>query len=150
MKRLVVGQKDRVGEWVASRVGQNAPWGAFEAIGLEQDGELIAGIVLSGYVKDARASMHCAGEGKRWLNREFLFACFDYAFRQMGCKVLVNPVNADNADSIRFTKHIGFTEVCRIPDGAGDCDLVIFIMPRADCRWLHKEIRYGVPIKKAA
>ena len=81
--------------------------------------------------------MHCAGEGRRWLNREFLFACFDYVFRQLDCKVIVNPVDADNEASMRFTEHIGFTEVCRIPEGSGDCDLVIFAMPRKTCRWLN-------------
>ncbi len=137
MKRIIVNQKEQVGKWVAERVNRTAPWGAFEAIGLEQDGRLIAGVVFDSYTRNARCSMHCAGEGRRWLNKEFLFACFDYAFRQLGCRVVINPVNSDNADSMRFTEHIGFKEVCRIPEGAGDCDLVIFAMPRRTCRWLH-------------
>lgn len=136
MKRVIANQKERVGQWVAERVGQNAPWGAFAAIGLEQDGELIAGVVFSNYVRGARCSMHCAGTGKRWLNREFLFACFDYVFRQLDCRVVINPVNADNEESAIFTKHIGFYEACRIPEGSGDCDLIIFAMPRRTCRWL--------------
>ena len=137
MIRVIVDQKERVGAWVAARVGMRAPWGAFSAIGLEQGGELIGGIVISGYVENARCSMHCAGVGKRWLNREFLFACFDYAFRQLGCKVIINPVDSTNTDSLRFTQHIGFSELCRIPEGSGDCDLVLFSMPRRTCRWLH-------------
>ena len=141
MKRVIVNQNDRVGKWVADQVGQSGSWGDFQSFGQEQDGELIAGVVFSGYVKNGRVSMHCAGKGGRWLNREFLFACFDYAFRQLGCKVIVNPVGSNNEASIRFTKHIGFEEVCRIPDGAGDCDLIIFSMPRRMCRWL--SIRRG-------
>jgi RimJ/RimL family protein N-acetyltransferase len=135
-KSVVVGQKERVGAWVAERVKRTAPWAGYEAIGLEQDGELIAGVVFDSYVKGARCSMHCAGTGRTWLNREFLFVCFDYAFRVMGCKVIINPVDADNTDSTRFTQHIGFEEVARIPDGGGDCDLVVFAMPRKTCRWL--------------
>lgn len=136
-KVVITGQRERVGAWVAQRIKRSAPWGAFEAIGLESDGELIAGVVFDSYVKGARCSMHCAGTGRTWLNREFLFACFDYAFRRLDCKVIVNPVDADNTDSLRFTKHIGFDEVARIPEGSGDCDLVVFAMQRRTCRWLN-------------
>lgn len=136
-KSLVVGQKERVGAWVAERINRTAPWGAFEAIGLEQDGKLVAGVVFDSYVVGARCSMHCAGIGRTWLNREFLFVCFDYAFRQLDCQVIVNPVNADNADSLRFTRHIGFEDVARIPNGSGDCDLVVLAMQRKKCRWLN-------------
>lgn len=141
MKTVIANQKERVGLWVAERIGRAAPWGAYQAIGLEEDGELIAGIVVDGYVKDARCSMHCAGIGRRWLNREFLFVCFDYVFRQLNCNVIINPVDADNHDSVRFTSHIGFTEACRVPAGGGSCDLVLFYMPRRMCRWL--DLRRG-------
>ncbi len=137
MNRIITNQKHRVGQWVAERVKRSAPWGAFEALGVENpEGALIAGVVFSDYVKNARCAMHCAGDGKRWLSREFLFACFDYAFRQLRCRVVVCPVDSDNADSIRFLGHLGFTEICRIPEGSGDCDLVVFAMPRRMCRWL--------------
>lgn len=137
MKRLVTNDRPRVGSWVASRVRFNGDPCNLPSIGLECDGELIAGILIDGYVPGARCTMHCAGEGRRWLNREFLFACFDYVFRQLDCKVIVNAVDSDNEASLRFTEHIGFTEVCRIPEGSGDCDLVIFSMPRKTCRWLN-------------
>lgn len=137
MKRLVTNDRQRVGSWVAERIRFRGDPSGLPSIGLECDGELIAGILIDGYVPGARCTMHCAGEGRRWLNREFLFACFDYVFRQLDCKVIVNPVDADNEASMRFTEHIGFTEVCRIPEGSGDCDLVIFAMPRKTCRWLN-------------
>ena len=150
VKRLVINQSDSVSAWVAPRVGRSVAWKGATAIGLEQDGALIAGVVYDGYLAGARISMHCAGDGKRWLNREFLFACFDYPFRQLGVNVIINTVNADNADSIRFTRHIGFEEVARIPGGSGDCDLVIFALQRAKCRFISQEVRDGVHIKKAA
>ena len=136
-KAVITDQKERVGAWVAERVKRTAPWSGYQAIGLELNDELIAGVVIDGYVSGARCSMHCAGTGKTWLNREFLFVCFDYAFRQLGCRVIVNPVDADNLDSLRFTKHIGFEEIARIPNGSGDCDLVLLAMQRMRCRWLN-------------
>jgi RimJ/RimL family protein N-acetyltransferase len=137
MRNLVLNDRERVGAWVAKRVGRVTPWKEDAALGLEKDGELIAGIVLDGYSEGVRASMHCAGTGKTWLNREFLFACFDYAFNHLNLKVLINYVSADNADSLRFTKHIGFTEIGRAPQGwDGVSDMVLFQLHRDDCRWL--------------
>ena len=137
MKRLITDDRERVSKWVAERVNYRGDYTNRASIGLEQDGELIAGILIDSYVRGARCSMHCAGEGRRWLNREFLFACFDFAFRQLDCKVIINTVDSDNEASLRFTEHIGFSEVARIPEGGGDCDLVIFAMQRKTCRWLN-------------
>ena len=137
MKRLITNDRARVGKWVAERVGRDSPWVDSPALGLEQDGELIAGIVIDGICPNARGSMHCAGVGKRWLNREFLFSCFDYAFRVLDLKVLLNPVSLENKDSMRFTEHIGFREIAQIPYAwDGKETLVLYELQRADCRWL--------------
>jgi RimJ/RimL family protein N-acetyltransferase len=136
-KNLVIGQRGRVAEWVAQRVGRHTQWnGDAEAIGLEKDGNLIAGVVFDDYIPRGRISMHCAGEGKRWLNREFLFSCFDYPFRQLAVNVILNSVDASNEASIRFTRHIGFEYLATVPGGAGDTDLMLFILQRENCRWL--------------
>lgn len=118
-------------------MGRSSPWPGAAALGLEKDGKLVAGIVLDGYVPGARAAMHCAGEGKTWLTRRFLFACFDYAFNQLKLAALINPVAASNEASLRFTKHIGFTEVARVKQAwDGVDDLVLLSMHRDECRWL--------------
>ena len=135
-KRIVIGEKERVGAWVAQRIRRAAPWANYEAIGLAQGSELIAGVVFDSYVAGGRCCMHVAGEGRTWLSRDFLWICFNYAFEQMGCKTVVGLVDEDNADSMRFTRHLGFQELARIPQGAGDCDLVVFVMQRKTCRWL--------------
>jgi RimJ/RimL family protein N-acetyltransferase len=136
MKRIVPNERDRVGAWVAERVGRRAPWGEYQAIGLEEGGKLIAGVVIDGYVDGARCSMHVAGEGRKWLNREYLWFCFHYVFEQLRCKVVIGLVDADNEAALRFDQHLGFVEVCRIAEGAGDCDLVVLEMRRQGCRWL--------------
>lgn len=135
MRSIVVGQNERVGDFVASRIG-NSKWVDYQAIGIEKDGEIIAGVVIDGYVPGARCSIHCAGDGKKWLTREFLAIVFSYVFQQIDCKVIVNPVNSSNKDSMRFTSHLGFKEVARIPGGYVDGDLVIFALNKEDCRWI--------------
>lgn len=135
-RRIIHTDKERVGDWVARRVNRTIPWVGYEAIGMEIDGKLMAGVVYEGYVPNGRCSAHVAAEGRRWLNRDYLWACFDYPFNQLGCKVLVGLVDADNADALRFDIGLGFQELVRIPDGAGHCDLVILTMRREQCRWL--------------
>lgn len=131
MKQIVANDKARVGDWVALQM-KRGPWlGAHAAIGLEQDGQIIAGVVIDSYKQDTRCSIHCAGTGKNWLNREFLFVVFDYVFRQLNCQAVVNPVDAGNGASIRFTEHLGFVGY-PIPEA----ELIIFTLPRARCRWL--------------
>lgn len=137
MKHLVTDDRERIGAWVAQRVGRRTPWISEPAIGLAQDGVLVAGMVLAECVPGVRASMHGAGEGKTWLNRAFLFAIFDYAFNVLGVKVLINKVSSDNAASLRFTEHLGFRPLATIPQAwDGERDMVLFTMHRADCRWL--------------
>lgn len=152
MKKLILNDKQRINEWAWQKVGRESPFfphSKYEALGIEEDGEIIAGVVFDGWKKDARCSMHCAGVGKRWLTKEFLYICFNYVFNLANCKVIINSVSSDNADSIRFTEHIGFKEVGRIKNGDGDCDLIIYALNKEDCRHLNiKQNRHE--LKKAA
>lgn len=137
MKSLVIGQKERVGEFLK----KHEAWlGAsqYEAIGLEENGELIAGVVYDSYEENARIASYCAGVGKRWLTREFLWAMFDYPFNQLNVNVIINTVSTDNKESMRFTEHLGFKEVARIEGGASDGDLIIYVLYKKDCKWIGK------------
>lgn len=134
--RLILNDRERVGRWVAERVGRSTPWTTSGAIGLEKDGILVAGIVIDGYVENARGSMHCAIDNKS-MNEAFLMACFDYAFNFLNLKVLLNPVSASNAASVRFTEKIGFTEITRVPLAwDGKETLILYQLRREECRWL--------------
>lgn len=136
MRKFITDDKERVGKWVAGKLKKTSGWYQYQALGVEEDGELIAGVVFDNYLVNARCHMHCAGIGRRWLSRTFLNMCFDYAFRQMNCRVVINTVDSTNADSLRFTRHVGFKEVYRVPHGNGDSDLAIFTLHREDCRWI--------------
>lgn len=151
MKRYILDDRERINDWLWHRVGRETPFfppSKYNGLGIEEDGKLIAGVIFDSFSANARCSMHCAGIGKRWLTREFLHICFDYVFNMANCKVVINTIAAKNVDSIAFTKHCGFKEACRIPDGDGDDDLVILVLHRNDCRFLEK--KQNVPFKKAA
>jgi RimJ/RimL family protein N-acetyltransferase len=139
MRKLILDDKLRVNEWIWHRVGRETPFhppSKYQAVGVEKDGELIGGVVFSDFTTGVRCTMHCAGLGKKWLTKELLSVCFDYAFNIAKLKVIVNIVKASNIESVEFTKHVGFTEACRIKDGASDGDLVILVLHRDNCRWI--------------
>lgn len=140
MRRFVTDDKERVNQWLFSRVGRASPFApasSFNAIGVEDEGgNLIAGVAFDSFVPEVRCSMHCAGEAINWCSKRLLKFCFEYAFNTAKCKVIVNVVPASNEGSIKFTKHIGFTESTRIRDGAQDGDLVVLTLHRDDCKWI--------------
>ena len=135
MRTIVTGQKKRVAELL---INKNAWIDAtkYEAIGLEENGELIAGVIYDTYQPNVRVAMHCAGIGKRWLTKEFLKYAFYYPFVQLNVKVIINTVSSNNKDSIKFTEHCGFKEVARIEGGASDGDLIIYVLYKENCKWI--------------
>lgn len=150
MRRFIF-DKARVNEWVWPKIGRERkfePERGFNVIGVEEDGELIAGVVIDSFCSGARCSIHAAGIGRRWCSRELLKFLFEYVFNVAKVNVVINSVAEDNEESMIFTKKVGFTEVCRIPEGAGDCALVIFTMHKKDCRWIGEENE--LHFKKAA
>lgn len=138
MKRFVVDNPGRVCQWVAERIGC-APWNPDHAgaVGLERDGELVAGFVLDGYIANGHASMHSAVADKFALTRDFLHLFFDWAFHHLDLKVLINRVSSGNEASLKATAHLGYSEFARFPLAwDGEHDLVLFEMRRENCPWL--------------
>lgn len=139
MGRLVTDQKERVAEWVAQRVEQSASWGSFYAMGVERDGELVAGVVVNNY-NGANATCHIAIDSPGKDTITLLRAVADYAFRQCKLKRLTGLVPASKQDVLDFDLHIGwekeFLMRCGAPDGG---DLHVLVMWPDKCRWLEKK-----------
>jgi RimJ/RimL family protein N-acetyltransferase len=136
MRQIILNQKERVAQFLIEQNAYKGQAVQYEAIGVEENGNLIAGVVYENYEKNARISLHCAGIGKRWLSRQFLWMVFDYPFNQLNVNVIVNTVSSDNKDSIKFTEHCGFKEQTRIIGGASDGDLIIYTLYKKDCKWI--------------
>ena len=111
---IVTGEE--ITKWVADRI-KDVEFHNEQAIGIVKDGVIVGGVVIDSYAPNARCAIHCAGEGKRWINREFIFAVFDYVFNQLNCQVILNSVNSSNKASLKFTEHIGFTKALEIKNG---------------------------------
>lgn len=109
--------------------------GSCTAIGLERNGELIAGVVYDHYAFRS-ICIHVAAEGSHWLNREFLKAAFGYPFNQLRVNKVIGLVDSANAAARRFDEHLGFQVEGVIRDAAKHGDLIFYSMTRAQCRWL--------------
>lgn len=137
-RTLVLDDHARVADWVAQRVGCSVhTWAGYVGIGLEQNGDLIAGVVIEGY-NGVNAYIHVAGVGRQWLNRAMLFTVFDYAFHQLGLRRLTGIVAADNVDALRFDQHLGFEVEAVMRDAVPSGDAYILVMRPETCRYLRR------------
>lgn len=136
MKTVIYGQNERIIPWVGQRIDED-DFGQAEAIGLEQDGELIAGVVFNWYTGPS-ISMHVAAEpGRRWMTRDYLYRVFAYPFLQVKCNRVTGLVREDNLDAQRFDEHLGFKREGLIRQGASDgSNLILYGMLKSECRWL--------------
>jgi RimJ/RimL family protein N-acetyltransferase len=139
MKKVIYGEDQRVINWVESQIGEKYPEGTV-GIGLEQDGELIAGVVFD-YYTGPSISMHVAAvPGKRWMTKDFLWRCFAYPFLQLQCNRITGLVRVDNLAAQKFDEHLGFKREGLLRKAAEDgTDYIVYGMLREECRWL--EIR---------
>jgi len=107
MKTAIYGQEDRIIPWVGSRIDEDQ-FGDAVAIGLEEDGELIAGVVFNLYTGPSIMMHVAAVPGRRW-----------------------------NLDAQRFDEHLGFKREGLIRKGASDgSNLILYGMLKEECRWL--------------
>lgn len=102
-----------------------------------ENGELYGGMIFSDYTGPGGSMMcHIAGFRPRWLNRELLMNCANYAFNHSGCTRLFGQVRESQPDVLAFDLKMGWKWVTLIegvfPDGGSH----VLVMKREDCRWL--------------
>lgn len=97
--------------------------------------ELYGGVIYDLY-SGSSICMHNAGFKSNWANRSLLWLVFAYPFLQLNCKIVIARVPSTNAQALKLNEHLGFKELCRIPDAVPDGDIVIMVMRREECRWL--------------
>ena len=139
--RLIFDDRQRVGEWVSPSGDPLSTYGRFYAMGVERDGELVAGIVAD-HINGSNALAHIKitkpGKDTFALIRAF----FDYAFNQCKLKRVTGFTPSVWTKVVVFQKKIGFTEEFVIKDGYPGGDMVVFVMRPETCKWLtHKETR---------
>lgn len=138
MRRVLWDETERVSAWVGERVDAET-FGPCVAIGVELDGNIIAGVVYNMH-SPADIHMHVAVENGARLRRYELDIAFGYPFRQLKCKRITGLVRSDNLAAQRFDEHLGFVrEGLKRRATSDGVDVIVYGMLREECRWLMDE-----------
>lgn len=121
---------DRVMGWVAARIpgiGSDYKWVNAKAIGLVENGEILAGMVVHDYVPAFRnCQLTFAATNPKWANRKSITAMLRYPFQQLGCDRVTTIIASTNKRAIKFNLGIGFVQEGCCRHGWGDDDALIF------------------------
>lgn len=140
MKSLICDQSDLVSQWVVARTGGTWIPETFSAIGLAEDGVIVAGTC---YEQFNGRSVVMSVALEQPLTPRFLFASFDYPFNQLGATKVIGLVDSQNLAAVRLDRHLGFELEATLKEAGPRGDLLIFTMTRDQCKWLSLGKRYG-------
>jgi len=125
---FIFNDKDRVGRWVAEKVGQQSSWGGFYAMGVELSGKIVSGIVING-ITDSNASCHIAVTKPTKKLPELIWHAQAYSFGQLGLRRLTAFIEDHNVASLRINSKIGFEdEFVMKSAGTGGCDVIVRVL----------------------
>jgi len=129
-------QGDAVGNWVAARVQGKYFAEGSQAIGLERDGQIIAGVIYENF-NGASIVCHIAIEGR--MTKGYLKAIFAYPFEFCKVKKIIVAVVSNHAKSLKLVTNMGFSEEARLKDASRDGDIIFLTLAKKDCRFLGVE-----------
>jgi hypothetical protein len=137
MKQVITGADAIFGPWIMEQTDGSWFPGKGSTIGLVGESKILAAVLFEG-CNGASVILHCAGLGKNWLNRKFLWYVFHYPFEELKVHKIISPVESSNLDCIRFIEHIGFTCEATLVDASPRGNLLIYTMSKDQCRWLQQ------------
>ena len=140
--RIVNGP--HVGLWVGERMEGIFPAERSVAIGLEKDGQLIAGTVYENW-NGRSVVCHIAWER---VTPTYVAAVYDYAYNVCGVDKIIGPISSNHTRALRLVRKMGFSEEARLKNAAPDGDIVLMTLTPERCRFL--EPRYGQKISSTA
>jgi RimJ/RimL family protein N-acetyltransferase len=110
----VYGQDKAVADFVAQLTPDVRLRGfpqASKAIGVIEDGRLVAGVVYHNFNPDAGVIEMSVGAlpGKYWMTSETMRRVFDYPFLDIGCQLVLMLTPEENTRALRQLAAIGFT-----------------------------------------
>lgn len=131
----IISNPTRVWAFVREYLPINAS-SDMRGIGLERDGELIAGVLYEGW-NGVNVWMHVAvAPGKRW-TLQYLRQCFHYPFVELNCSRVSGYVEASNLAARKFDEHLGFEQEAVLHGAAADGgDVILYVMRRENCRYV--------------
>lgn len=138
MKWVVTEHQQILGEWAKRRIGPYVEtWGPFQAIGLITETEILAVAIYNEFCTRSCCIHLAAVDGKRWLNREFLRACFEYPFNQLNYTRLTGYVAEKNLAAQKLDEHLGFVREGLLREQLPDDNVIVYGMLKSECRFIN-------------
>ena len=140
--RVIVANDDRLLHWMAARIPNMVPSPTARAIGIGENGEIIAAMAVLGVNQRYRtAEVAIASDNPRWATRGVLRAFLRYPFEQLGLQRITAISAASNHAAINFNLKLGFKVEGVIRRGYGDEDCVVMGMLREEAeKWLRPPV----------
>lgn len=135
MITLVYGADEQVRQWVSGQLNVNID-DRCSAIGIAEDGQLIAGWVYTAF--DGHSVMiHVASTDPRWMSKGRLFALFFYPFGQLEVVRINALIAKKNKRARRVCEKLGFKEEGTLRRGYdGKNDAIVYGMLKHECKWV--------------
>ena len=124
---------ERVGKWIEKHGGGFWREGA-KCVGLEENGELVAGVMYD-WCNGASIYAHIAAKN---LTRHFIWFAFYYPFCQLNVNVMIGLISDGNDKSKELVSRLGFVLHTKIPHADPSGDLLVYLMEKERCKWLRK------------
>lgn len=145
MIRLHLGDSDAIAAWVKSKIPHVSDFGVCQAIGIVNNGLLLAGVVYHDY-QPAYGSIQLsmAAANPRWAKREIIAGLLNYPFEQLDCYRVFTLTPIHNTMALRVNEHIGFKReaVCHSGFGKGK-HAVVMRMLKPDYVKLYEGYKNG-------
>jgi RimJ/RimL family protein N-acetyltransferase len=136
MRFVTTENQSQLRNWL-SKVGKFEYPQETACIGQEKDGNLIAVVGYNSFTPNS-CQIHVASTDVYFLNKDLLFAIFDYPFNKLKVKAIIAPIVKDNVKSLILCRKLGFEQVADIPYGHPKGDLIVVAMKRNQCKWLQQ------------
>jgi RimJ/RimL family protein N-acetyltransferase len=116
---------------------QHNPLFDFVLSRVDHEGNLMGGVVYQQFTGVGGSCIHhIAGYHPQWINREMLYAAFDFPFNQLKVRKLFATIPSDNRHCLEFNDKFGFCHEATIKGAYPKCDMVLRSLTREECRFL--------------
>ena len=135
--RIFADRDGSVAKWVCDGLNEDTDWvGQNITMGIELDGELIAGIIFNNIRPNLDVWLTIYSTNRRWCNRRVLRAIFGLAFDEMGSRRVSLCVSKDNEAIKKLVEGLGFVReglLRQYRDNGNDC--IVYGMLKNECKW---------------
>ena len=131
----------RVGQWMQAH-GACQYNAAAVCIGLERNGDLVAGVQYEQY-SGVGGSMLVSIAVTGRLTKTFVRYACEYAAYEAKVNMVYAMVGEGNAKSQRFVEQMGFVRLCAVPQSHPTGSTYLYGLWKSSCKYLTRRLQHG-------